>query len=57
MIRQIAVTVTLHSWNTSKPMVQKITVNVKRANTEDVMPTVGFLKNKDGKNDPTLGLK
>lgn len=54
----IVVTVTIkHSWNTSKPMVQKITVNVKRANTEYVMPTVGFLKNKDGKNDPTLGLK
>lgn len=52
----IVVTVKIkHSWNNSAPMVKKITVNVKRANTEYKMPTVGFLKT-GGQNDKTLGL-
>lgn len=52
----IVVTVTIkHSWNNSAPMVKKITVNAKRANTPYVMPAVGFLKT-GGQNDPTLGL-
>ena len=39
----------------STPKVLKITVPVKRADTEYKMPAVGFLKT-DGKNDKTLGL-
>ena len=54
----VVVTVTItHDWNkncTSK--VLKITVPVKRADTEYKMPSVGFLKNNEGKNDKTLGL-
>ena len=52
----MTVTIT-HDWNkncTSK--VLKITVPVKRADTEYKMPSVGFLKNNEGKNDKTLGL-
>ena len=53
----VVVTVTItHDWNKNcTPKVLKITVPVKRADTEYKMPAVGFLKT-DGKNDKTLGL-
>ena len=54
----VVVTVTItHDWNKNcTPKVLKITVPVKRADTEYKMPTIGFLKT-DGQNDKTLGLK
>ena len=53
----VVVTVTItHDWNKNcTPKILKITVPVKRADTEYKMPAVGFLKT-DGKNDKTLGL-